>query len=169
MATDADMLRLLVAAELAGAKAVMVGDHRQLGSVGPGGSLQALFARHRPAVHILKENVRQEDPGERAALAHLRAGDVARAVAWYAEHDRIVTAPTRDEALDRVVDAWAADIETGKHAAVDRIVVLAPGDNGQLVTSERGQVAAADPTTGALTARMDGRSLPDHRPPSDRR
>ena len=51
----------------------MVGDHRQLGAVGPGGALQALLERHRPAVHILKENIRQEDPNERRALAHLRA------------------------------------------------------------------------------------------------
>jgi conjugative relaxase-like TrwC/TraI family protein len=118
MATDADTLRLLVAAELTGAKVVMVGDHRQLGSVGPGGSLQALLDRHRPAVHVLRENVRQRDPAERKALAHLRAGDVAAAVTWYAEQGRIVTTPTRDEALDATVDAWASDVEQGVDAAM---------------------------------------------------
>ena len=95
----------------------MVGDHRQLGAVGPGGALQALLERHRPAVHILKENIRQEDPNERRALAHLRAGKVQRAVAWYAGEGRIVTAPTRNESLDAMVDAWASDLAAGRETA----------------------------------------------------
>jgi hypothetical protein len=202
MATDAEVLRLLVAAELAGAKVVMVGDDRQLGAVGPGGALRTLLERHRPAVHILRENVRQEDPAERRALAHLRAGDVGRAVAWYADQGRVVTAGTRDEALDAVVDAWATDLADGQdiamyawcranveelnrrararmasdgrlsgreltapggrcYAAGDRIVTLAPGADGQLVTSERGRVLAVDPAGGTLMARMDdGRTQP---------
>jgi conjugative relaxase-like TrwC/TraI family protein len=202
MATDADVLRLLVAAELAGAKVVMVGDDRQLGAVGPGGALRALLERHRPAVHILRENVRQEDPAERRALAHLRAGDVGRAIAWYADQGRVVTARTRDEALDAMVDAWATDLVDGQdtamyawrranveelngrararmasdgrlsgpeltapggrcYAAGDRIVSLAPGADGQLVTSERGRVLAVNPATGTLLARMDdGRTQP---------
>ncbi|MGH9281477.1 MAG: AAA family ATPase, partial [Acidimicrobiales bacterium] len=202
MATDADVLRLLVAAELAGAKVVMVGDDRQLGAVGPGGALRALLERHRPAVHILRENVRQEDRAERRALAHLRAGDVGRAVAWYADQGRIVTARTRDEALDAMVDAWATDLADRQdtamyawrranveelngrararmasdgrlsgpeltapggrcYAAGDRIVSLAPGADGQRVTSERGRVLAVDPAAGTLLARMDdGRTQP---------
>jgi conjugative relaxase-like TrwC/TraI family protein len=196
MATDTDVLRLLVAAELAGAKVVMVGDDRQLGAVGPGGALRALIERHRPAVHILKDNVRQEDPNERRALAHLRAGNVQRAVAWYAEEGRIVTAPTRNDALDAIVEAWVTDFGAGRetamyawrranveelnrrararmaadgrlsgpeltapgarrYAAGDRIVTLAPGADGQLVTSERGRVLEVDPGAGTLTARMD--------------
>ncbi|MGH9003003.1 MAG: AAA family ATPase, partial [Acidimicrobiia bacterium] len=193
MATDTDVLRLLVAAELSGAKVVMVGDDRQLGAVGPGGALRALLERHRPAVHILKDNIRQEDPNERRALAHLRAGNVQRAVAWYAEEGRIVTASTRHEALDAIVDAWAADLGAGRetamyawrranveelnhrarvrmaadgrlsgpeltapggrrYAAGDRIVTLAPGADGRLVTSERGRIVAVGPGAGTLTA-----------------
>ncbi|MGH9008391.1 MAG: ATP-dependent DNA helicase [Acidimicrobiia bacterium] len=202
MATDTDVLRLLVAAELAGAKVALVGDHRQLGAVGPGGALRALLERHRPAVHILKDNIRQEDPNERRALAHLRAGNVQRAVAWYADEGRIVTATTRNESLDAMVDAWAADLAGGRetamcawrranveelnrraqarmaaegrlsgpkltapggrhYAAGDRIVTLAPGADGQLVTSERGRVLEVDPRAGTLAARMDdGRLQP---------
>lgn len=52
---------------------VLVGDHRQLGAVGPGGTLEALVARHPDAVHTLDENVRQRDPAERAALTPGRA------------------------------------------------------------------------------------------------
>jgi len=114
MTDDPAMLRLLAAAEGAGSKVILVGDHRQIGAVGPGGSLEALLARHTDAVHVLDENVRQSDPEERAALGHLRAGNVEQAVNWYAQHDRIATAPTRDQALDGVVAAWVADIAPDK-------------------------------------------------------
>jgi hypothetical protein len=84
------------------------------GAVGPGGSLESLLARHTDAVHVLDENVRQSDPEERAALVELRAGNVEQAVDWYAQHDRITTAPTRDQALDGVITAWAADVAAGR-------------------------------------------------------
>ncbi len=195
MTDDADMLRLLVATEVAGAKVVMVGDDRQLGSVGPGGALGALLERHPDAVHVLHENVRQADPEERSALAELRSGGVEAAVAWYEAHDRILAWPTRDQALDAVVEAWAADVEAGADTAMlawrranvaelnargreamasrgylgetevevgerhyatgDWIVTLAPGAEGQLVTSEQGEVIAVDPANHFLTARMD--------------
>jgi hypothetical protein len=110
MTDDPAMLRLLAASECAGSKVILVGDHRQTGAVGPGGSLEALLARHTDAVQVLSENVRQSDPGERAALVQLRAGNVEQAVDWYARRARITTAPTRDQALDGVVAAWAADV-----------------------------------------------------------
>ena len=74
-----------------GAKAVVIGDHLQLGAVEPGGGLEALIIRHGPAVHVLDENIRQCDPGERAALVQLRSGGVGEAVDWYRRNDRIVT------------------------------------------------------------------------------
>jgi conjugative relaxase-like TrwC/TraI family protein len=118
MTDDPAMLRLLTAADLAGAKVVMVGDHRQLDAVGPGGALRAVLNRHHAHVHVLTENVRQDDPGEREALAHLRSGDVAHAVSWYADHDRIRIASDRDEAVRGMVDAWADDLLEGKDAAM---------------------------------------------------
>ena len=203
MTDDRDLLRLLTAAAVAKAKVIMVGDHRQLGPVGWGGSLEALVARYGGAVHVLDENVRQRDPAERAALEQLRSGKVADAVAFYAASDRIVVAPTRDEALHTMVGAWAADAlagldttmmawrranvaelnklarlrwaEAGKlsgpelvvgqvaYAAGDRIVTLAPGAYGQLVTSETGTVSSVGVGAGAgtLVATMaDGRSQP---------
>jgi ATP-dependent exoDNAse (exonuclease V) alpha subunit len=112
------MLRLLAATETAGAKLIIIGDHRQLGAVGPGGSLGALVARHTGSVHALRENVRQADPEERTVLAHLRAGNVEQAVNWYADHGRIDTAPDREQALERTVAAWAKDVADGKRATM---------------------------------------------------
>ncbi len=196
MTDDAELLRLLAAVELAGAKIVLVGDDRQLSSVGPGGGLGALLARQPAAVHVLDENVRQHDSTERTALAELRAGDVERAVEWYRKHERIVAVPSRDEAMDQLVDGWASDVMAGRDAAMfawrranvgelnrrarqrageagrltgpelqapggrryaagDRIVTLAPGARGHLVTSERGSVIEVDQLGGGLVARMD--------------
>jgi conjugative relaxase-like TrwC/TraI family protein len=196
MTDDPDMLRLLTVCDLAKAKVVLVGDHRQLGPVGPGGALRALLNRHHGIVHVLAENVRQDDPGEREALRQLRGGKVADAVVWYAEHDRIRIAPDAPEALRATVDAWYGDITAGRDAAMyawrrtnvdalnrlardrfaidgrltgpdlvapggrhysagDRIVTLAPAADGQVVTSERGEVMSVDIHRRALTIRMD--------------
>jgi len=118
MTEDAAMLRLLGAAGDAGAKVVMVGDHRQLGAVGPGGGFEALVGRYGAAVHILEENVRQRYVATRAALEQLRAGDVAKAVASYARSGCIRTAPDRAGALEATVAGWAADMAEGRDAAM---------------------------------------------------
>ncbi len=118
MADDQAMLKVLAALDVTRAKAVVIGDHHQLGAVGPGGGLEALVNRHGPAVHTLDENIRQRDPGERQALEELRAGSVAAAVDWYRTNDRLVTASARDEALDSAVDAWFADVRSGRGAVL---------------------------------------------------
>jgi conjugative relaxase-like TrwC/TraI family protein len=200
MTADPDLLRLLAHVEEAAAKAVLVGDYRQLGAVGPGGALEALVTRHGGVVHHLADNVRQRDPAEREALGDLRDGDLARAIAFYAERDRILPTPTRAEALEATASAWADDVAAGADAAMfawrranvaelnalgrehwaemgrlsgdellapggavyqagDRIVTLASGSDGRLVTSERGTVSAVDIDAGTLTASMaDGRT-----------
>jgi ATP-dependent exoDNAse (exonuclease V) alpha subunit len=84
MTADAELLQVLSTASRTGAKVVLVGHHRQLGAVGPGGGFESLVTRYGAAVHVLVENVRQHDVADRAALAELRDGDVAKAVASYA-------------------------------------------------------------------------------------
>jgi hypothetical protein len=196
MAEDAALLRLLAAASLARAKVVLVGDHRQLGAVGPGGGFEALVARYGPAVHVLAENVRQRDVADRAALAQLRDGDVASAVASYATRGCIVATHDHAAALDAVVAGWAKDIAAGHQAAMyawrranvaelnhrgrevwrsmgrlsgeelvapggaryavgDRVVTLAPGAGGKVVTSETGTVVAVHRLSTSLDVRMD--------------
>jgi ATP-dependent exoDNAse (exonuclease V) alpha subunit len=43
---------------------------------------------------------------------------VAAAVDWYATHDRVVIAPSRDELLDELVYRWASDALAGKDTAL---------------------------------------------------
>ncbi|MGH3372522.1 MAG: MobF family relaxase, partial [Nocardioidaceae bacterium] len=118
MTDDPDLLRLLVAGEIARAKVILVGDDHQLSAIGPGGALGALLDRHEGYAYVLDENLRQHDPTERAALAELRAGNVGRAVDWYVGHDRIHASPDRDEAIAAMVDAWASDALAGRDAAM---------------------------------------------------
>ena len=72
MTSDADVGKVLAAVEASGAKLVAVGDYRQLGSVGPGGALEALVSRHPSHLWTLTDNLRQRDRAERHALDHLR-------------------------------------------------------------------------------------------------
>ena len=113
MTDDTDLARLLAHVQVAGAKLVLVGDHRQLAPVGPGGALAALVARHPDAVHHLNQNRRQHNPEERRALDQLRDGDVADAVTWYRSQGRVRAVPNRQECLQAVVDAWSADQVAG--------------------------------------------------------
>ncbi|HET6835354.1 MAG TPA: MobF family relaxase [Acidimicrobiales bacterium] len=113
MTADVDLARLLLSAERVSSRVVIVGDHRQLAAVGPGGALHALLERHPDIVITLNQNLRQRDPAERTALDHLRAGDLTHAVGFYAANGRIHTAPTRTEALAAMVDAWATDTAGG--------------------------------------------------------
>ncbi len=196
MTEDKHLLQLLHHAAGARAKVVMVGDHRQLGAVGPGGGFEALVSRYGAAVHVLADNVRQREATERSALAQLRDGDVAKAVASYARRGRIVVAPDRAGAIEKLVEGWAADVAKGDSVAMyayrranvaelnrrgrevwralgrlegddftvpggtayamgDRVVTLAPGAGGTVVTSETGTVVFVDPQTPSLSIRMD--------------
>jgi len=105
MTADPDLERLLDAIDRAGAKVALVGDPHQLDAVGPGGALSAVLDRHHDAVVELRENRRQLDTEERAALAQLRDGDPSLAIAWYAQHGRI---HTKADHLANLVDAAIA-------------------------------------------------------------
>lgn len=105
MADDQAMLKLLAAVDVAGAKAVIVGDHHQLDAVEAGGGLEALINRHGHAVHVLVENIRQRDPAERAALEHLRNGKVTDAVDCHV----YVAADDLNHAVEDLCAEWSAD------------------------------------------------------------
>jgi hypothetical protein len=118
MADDANLARLALAVERAGSTLVLVGDHRQLDAIGPGGALAALLRQRSDLVVTLDGNVRQRDPAERKALAELRAGSVPKGVAWYARNDRIHLRPNRIDTLVAMTDAWSTDLAAGRDTAL---------------------------------------------------
>lgn len=136
MTPDVDLGRLLGAVERSGAKIVVVGDDRQLGAIGPGDGLRALKDRHPERVWALTDNLRQTDPGERAALVNLRDGNLrdgnlAVAVSWYRHDDRIHPVADRRRAVLTIVRAWAADTARGK----DTLMVAYRRDNVEALSA----------------------------------
>jgi hypothetical protein len=118
MTTDTDIARLFGAARRAGAKVILAGDYHQLDAIGPGGALEALALRHPDHLWTLVDNLRQHDPGERAALDHLRAGNLDRAVAWYSERGRVHPAASQGRAVEAMVTAWTADVAAGRNSVL---------------------------------------------------
>lgn len=90
----------------AGGRVVLVGDHHQLPEVVAGGGFAALATDRSVTVAELAVNRRQHHPWEHEALRELRDGHVARAVAAYRAHDRVVAAGDRQAMLTVAVDRW---------------------------------------------------------------
>ena len=103
------LTRLLAHTRAAGATLVLVGDPAQLSEVGAGGLFTALA--RQPNTITLTDNRRQTEAWERRALADLRAGDPDAAVAAYAEHGRVHTAPA-DRLADQVVQDYLRHLDT---------------------------------------------------------
>jgi conjugative relaxase-like TrwC/TraI family protein len=154
MTADVDLARLLLCAERACSKVVLVGDPRQLTPVGPGGALQAVLERHPDIVTVLDHNLRQRDPAERQALDRLRAGGVDAAVGFYAASGRIRIAATRTETLAAMIDAWVADTAAGHDTLMLAWRRASVADLNRLARAradERGWLAGDDLVT------LDGR------------
>jgi ATP-dependent exoDNAse (exonuclease V) alpha subunit len=91
--------------ERSGAKLIVVGDGKQLPSIGPGGMFDRL-TKHAPTVEL--ETIhRTTDPQEQRAWQALRAGEPERAMAHYKARGRLHLADTRDQAAENAVQAWA--------------------------------------------------------------
>ena len=103
---DTDILdRVMLAADRAGARLLLVGDDRQLQSVQRGG----LFA---PVAALagsmeLRRVQRQKTAWQREASEAFAAGDIAAAVGAYADHDCLAWTETLDESRAALVAAWA--------------------------------------------------------------
>lgn len=150
MTADVDMARLVLAVEAARARLVIVGDDRQLSAVGPAGALHAVLAAHPEIVTTLTENVRQRDPSERDALLELRAGDLDRALGFYAANDRITVGPARTQVLARIVEDWVADTEAGHDTfmlAWRRQSVADLNRIARAIARQRGWLTGPDMTT----------------------
>lgn len=112
LAGTLDLDRLTHAATKAGAKVLLVGDHAQLGAVDTGGAFAMLTRDRGHTLPQLTDVRRFRNEWERDASLLFRRGDHT-AVAAYADRGRI-HGGTRDEALDALYRAWAADTAAGK-------------------------------------------------------
>ncbi|MDQ4119420.1 MAG: AAA family ATPase [Actinomycetota bacterium] len=92
--------------EKAGAKLLLVGDHRQLAAVGAGGGMDLLAAAG--SRYELTDARRFTAEWEREASLRLRAGDES-VLREYFERGRVLDAGTRDDAGRSAVRAWIGD------------------------------------------------------------
>jgi conjugative relaxase-like TrwC/TraI family protein len=140
--------------ERASGKLILIGDPHQLPEIEAGGLFQTLVDR-LPAVE-LHHNVRQERSWERTALAELRNGSVADALAFYRKHRRLVIGRTRDETLVRAVDDWYQHVTiTGN--ITDSLLLARDNETvKQLNVFARGHLANSGHLTGPALE-VDGR------------
>jgi conjugative relaxase-like TrwC/TraI family protein len=113
-----DLAALIDATGRAGAKAVLVGDPRQLPEIAAGGAFAAIVGRIGSIE--LTENRRQNQAWERSALDALRVGRAGLALASYDDAGRIHLAPTMAQAREQLVESWLHS-----HLAAEDAVMMA--------------------------------------------
>jgi ATP-dependent exoDNAse (exonuclease V) alpha subunit len=148
MSGTIDLAHLATQIRRAGAKLVLVGDHRQLSPVAAGGVFGLLARRGHSAT--LEGLWRFQHRWEAHATRQLRNGDPA-CLETYAKHGRI-NGGDHDAMLDAAHTAWAADRAAG------RTSLLVAADNAT-VTELNQRVRTALVAAGEVTA--DGVELRD--------
>lgn len=103
------MAALVDAADRAGAKLIMVGDHKQLQPVGPGTVFRHLADDERGVGHARLEDIRrQRDGAERDAVRQLSRGEAAEAMRHYIDQGRVEVKQTHTQAVREVAQKYVA-------------------------------------------------------------
>ena len=111
-----DLARLLDEVERTGAKAVLVGDPKQLPEIAAGGLFAALT--ERLPVLELKDNRRQQHEWEIEALRQLRDGATTHALHAYLDHGRITVGHDSHHTKTLLLADWWASIVRGDDAVM---------------------------------------------------
>ena len=111
-----DLARLLDEVDRTGAKAVLVGDPKQLPEIAAGGLFAALTER-LPTIE-LKDNRRQQHEWEIEALRQLRDGDTTHALHAYLDHGRITVGHDAHHTKTLLLGDWWASIVRGDDAVM---------------------------------------------------
>lgn len=123
MAESRDMAVLLSHARTAGAQVILVGDRKQIESVGPGAAFAAI-ADHL-GVSRLEDVRRQRNAPEwqQEATRIMAAGDSVEGLTRYEIGGRFKWAADAEEAVKFTVDAWARNRQ--QHPDASRLVIAA--------------------------------------------
>ncbi|MFI5712940.1 MobF family relaxase [Kribbella sp. NPDC051620] len=113
MANTSDLAEIHAKCEHAGAKLLLVGDHRQLAAVGAGGGMELVTAN--ALTHELVETRRFRAGWEGPASLRLRSGDQT-VLAEYHKQGRILDGGHIESAQRSAIDAWLGDHLDGLHA-----------------------------------------------------
>lgn len=165
MVSTRDLAQLVLHAEAADAKVVLVGDHYQLGSVDAGGLFRLLTTDTKAAE--LTRVRRFADPWEAQATRRLRHGDPG-VIDEYIGHGR-VAAGDRDRVVDTAHQAWLDARQAGRsvvvmaadHDTVDQLAMRARAARVAAGQVEAEGITLADQTVGIgdeiVTTRNDRR------------
>ena len=126
----ADTKRLAALVEVtarAESKLVLVGDHAQLSAIGAGGMFAELQGKV-PTAEV-SEVHRARYAWEREAWQQVRAGEAHRALASYQAHGRLHISDTREQAAERMVEAWD---RARQERPDERLVMLTDASNAEL-------------------------------------
>jgi ATP-dependent exoDNAse (exonuclease V) alpha subunit len=145
---------LMEAADEARSKVLLVGDDAQLSPVSAGG-LFGEIAKRVPTVELTEVH-RAYHTWERVAWAQLRSGQSGRALAAYADRDRLHVRESRADAGEAMVDDWAR-ARTGN--PTERVVMLTDASNEELdrLNALAQQHRAAAGELGQRRAQLPGR------------
>ena len=127
MGDTARLARLVDEVDHRGGSLVLVGDSRQLASVGAGGMFERLHDVV-PAAE-LSEVRRTSDPAERVAWDALRSGDPALAMAHYRERGALHFSETRTSAVDRAARHY---IEVATDAGHAEVALMTDASNAEV-------------------------------------
>lgn len=100
------MAELVNHVEKAGAKLVLSGDGAQLQAIQAGNPFSSICERHKDYVSTLSEIHRQRESWRRETVKQLSKGEAKEALIAYAAHDQLHVTPTREEAVQTIVELW---------------------------------------------------------------
>jgi hypothetical protein len=113
MASTSDLAAIHSVCDEAGAKLLLVGDHRQLAAVGAAGGMELVASG--ALTHELTETRRFQQAWEGPASLRLRAGDQS-VLSEYHKQGRILDGGTVERAERIAADAWLSDRLSGRHS-----------------------------------------------------
>lgn len=113
--------RILGMANDAGAKVVLLGDHKQLAAIEAGAAFRAVV--ERVGASEITEVRRQREDWSREASQHFARGSAEAGLRAYAERDHVHFGDTREDARNALARAWMADRD--KDQAEGSAIVLA--------------------------------------------
>ncbi len=146
MVSTRDLEVVLSAAQTAGAKVVLVGDRRQLASVGGASALRAVaevVGRSAVLEHVRRQTV----DWQRAASVVMARGDAEAGLRAYAANDRVELISGAEAAQARVIALWSEQ--------------RAAHDGDALIVTRRNADAAALNARARAVLRAEGHLGPD--------
>ena len=146
MVSTRDLEAVLSAAQAAGAKVVLVGDRRQLASVGGASALRAV-AEVVGRSAVLEQVRRQTVDWQRAASVVMARGDAEAGLRAYVSNDRVELISGAEAAQARVIALWSE--QRARH-----------GDDVLIVTRRNADAAALNARARAVL-RAEGQLGPD--------